>query len=169
MAENPQKADSGRMADRCIMVIFGASGDLTTRMLLPAIYNLARNHLLPEEFAILGFAKDSFSEEDFRKRARDDIRAYAGAPEKCDLCDWVVNRVFYMTGDFGNPEDFAKLKERIDQLDRQYTTAGNVFYYLATLPQFISEIIRQLGQQGLTNEDHENWRRVIIEKPFGSD
>ena len=152
-----------------MMVIFGASGDLTTRMLLPALYNLARNHLLPEEFAILGFAKDQFSEEDFRKRARDDIRAYAGAPEKCDFCDWVVKRLFYMVGDFANADDFAKLKERIDQLDQQYKTDGNVFYYLATLPRFISEIIHQLGQQGLTNEEHGDWRRVIIEKPFGSD
>ncbi|HWF07051.1 MAG TPA: glucose-6-phosphate dehydrogenase [Bryobacteraceae bacterium] len=169
MAENLQKTDQGRIADRCIMVIFGASGDLTTRMLLPALYNLARNHLLPEEFAILGFAKDPFSEEDFRKRAREDIRAYAGAPEKCDLCDWIVGRLFYMTGDFASADDFAKLKDRIDQLDQQYKTSSNVFYYLATLPQFISEIIRQLGAQGLTNEDHDNWRRVIIEKPFGND
>jgi len=167
-SERPQ-IDPGRIADHCMMVIFGASGDLTTRMLLPALYNLARNHLLPEEFAILGFAKDQFSEEDFRKRARDDIRAYAGAPEKCDFCDWVVKRLFYMVGDFANADDFAKLKERIDQLDQQYKTDGNVFYYLATLPRFISEIIHQLGQQGLTNEEHGDWRRVIIEKPFGSD
>src|ERR1700749_869678 len=77
MDTSPQQADKGRMADHCIMVIFGASGDLTTRMLLPALYNPARNPLLPEEFAILGFAKDEFSEDDFRKHVREDLHAYA--------------------------------------------------------------------------------------------
>jgi glucose-6-phosphate 1-dehydrogenase len=161
--------DPGRVADRCIMVIFGASGDLTTRMLLPALYNLKRTNLLPDEFAVLGFAKDELSEEDFRKRARDHIREYAGAPADCSMCDWIADHLSYMVGDFANPADFVRLKDKVAQLDNQYHTQGNVFYYFATLPQFISEIIRQLGEQALTREDHGNWRRVIIEKPFGSD
>jgi glucose-6-phosphate 1-dehydrogenase len=161
--------DPGRVADRCIMVIFGASGDLTTRMLLPALYNLKRTNLLPEEFAVLGFAKDEISEEDFRKRARDHIREYAGAPADCSMCDWIADHLSYMVGDFANPADFARLKDKIAELDNRYHTQGNVFYYFATLPQFISEIIRQLGEQELTREDQGNWRRVIIEKPFGSD
>src|SRR4051812_26505655 len=78
--------EHGRVADRCIMVIFGASGDLTTRKLLPALYNLGRNDLLPRELAILGFAKDEMSEEDFRNRVRSSIREYAGAPIDCSLC-----------------------------------------------------------------------------------
>jgi glucose-6-phosphate 1-dehydrogenase len=161
--------DTGRVADSCVMVVFGASGDLTSRKLLPAVYNLARAKLLPKEFAILGFAKDELSEEEFRHRARTDIREYAGAPENCTLCDWIADRSYYITGDFGNAADFVKLKDKIAELDRQHHTHGNVLYYLATLPQFFSEIIRQLGEQGLTNEDRDNWRRVIIEKPFGSD
>ena len=88
--ETIQPTDSGRVADRCIMAIFGASGDLTTRKLLPALYNLARNDLLPEEFAILGFAKDDISEEEFRKRVRDNIHEYAGAPADCAICDWLA-------------------------------------------------------------------------------
>jgi glucose-6-phosphate 1-dehydrogenase len=166
--EQPTK-DQGRVADRCIMVIFGASGDLTTRMLLPALYNLARTNLLPKEFAVLGFAIDQLSEEDFRQRARTDIRQYAGAPENCALCDWIADHSYYITGDFANPSDFVKLKDTIAELDRQHNTQGNVFYYLATLPRFISEIVRQLGEQALTREDQGNWRRIIIEKPFGSD
>jgi glucose-6-phosphate 1-dehydrogenase len=172
MAEpNPKDVpqDPGRVADRCIMVIFGASGDLTTRMLLPALYNLKRTNLLPEEFAVLGFAKDELSEDDFRKRARTHIREYAGAPADCSKCDWIADHLSYMVGDFANPADFVRLKDKIAELDNQYHTQGNVFYYFATLPQFISEIIRQLGEQALTTEDHGNWRRVIIEKPFGSD
>jgi glucose-6-phosphate 1-dehydrogenase len=161
--------DPGRVADRCIMVIFGASGDLTTRMLLPALYNLKRTNLLPEEFAVLGFAKDELSEDDFRKRARDHIREYAGAPADCSMCDWIADHLSYMVGDFANPADFVKLKDKIAELDNRYHTQGNVFYYFATLPQFISEIIQRLGEQELTKEDQGNWRRVIIEKPFGSD
>jgi glucose-6-phosphate 1-dehydrogenase len=159
----------GRVADRCIMTIFGASGDLTTRKLLPALYNLSRNSLLPEEFAILGFAKDDISEEEFRKRIRDDIRDYAGAPADCKLCDSLADRAYYICGDFGSAADYVKLKDRIGELDGKYKTGGNVFYYLATLPQFFSRIIGQLGEQGLTTEEQGRWRRVIIEKPFGSD
>jgi glucose-6-phosphate 1-dehydrogenase len=156
-------------ADRCIMVIFGASGDLTTRKLLPALYNLGRADLLSREFAILGFAKDEISEEDFRKRVRDNIHAYAGAPVDCELCDWLANRSYYIPGDFRTPADFVRLKDKIRELDERHHTDGNVFYYLATLPQFFSEIIRQLAEQQLTNEENGCWRRVIIEKPFGSD
>src|SRR6185437_16674252 len=90
-------------------------------------------------------------------------------PDQCELCDWIANRTSYIVGDFKNPADFVKLKDRIAEKDAQFHTGGNVFYYLATLPQFFSEIIRQLGEQGLTAEDHGKWRRVIIEKPFGSD
>jgi glucose-6-phosphate 1-dehydrogenase len=159
----------GRVADRCVMAIFGASGDLTARKLLPALYNLARNGLLPEEFAVLGFAKDEITEEEFRRRVRDALRDYAGAKEHCELCDWLADRTYYMTGDFANPADFAKLRTRIGQLDTKYRTDQNVFYYLATLPRFFSQIIAQLGEQALACEDKGCWRRVIIEKPFGSD
>ena len=169
MTPQPAQPDQGRIADRCLMVIFGASGDLTSRKLLPALYNLARNKLLPEEFAILGFAKDQLSEEDFRKRTRDDLREYAGAPADCHLCDWLADRAYYITGDFKTPADFVTLKDKIAELEGRYKTEGNVLYYLATLPQFIGEIIRQLGEQSLTGEDHDHWRRVVIEKPFGSD
>jgi glucose-6-phosphate 1-dehydrogenase len=156
-------------ADRCIMVIFGASGDLTTRKLLPALYNLGHSDLLSREFAILGFAKDEISEEDFRKRVRDNIHEYAGAPVDCELCDWMADHSYYITGDFKNAADYVKLKDKIEELTERHHTSGNVFYYLATLPQFFSEIIRQVGEQGLASEDDTHWRRVIIEKPFGSD
>ncbi len=151
------------------MVVFGASGDLTTRKLLPALYNLGRHNLLPREFAILGFAKDALTEEEFRKKIRDDIREYAGAPVSCELCDWLADHSYYMTGDFASADDFARMKLRVQELEAQHHTQGNVFYYLATLPQFFPEIVRQLAAQQLTEESEGAWRRVIIEKPFGSD
>jgi glucose-6-phosphate 1-dehydrogenase len=162
-------SDQGRIADRCIMVIFGASGDLTARKLLPALYNLARNKLLPQEFAIIGFAKDEFTDQQFQETTRKALHEYAEAPDNCKICNWLADNCSYITGDFKNPVDFVKLKDKIAEQDAKYHTNGNVFYYLATLPQFFSEIVRQLGEQGLTAEDHGKWRRVIIEKPFGSD
>ncbi|MES1262485.1 MAG: glucose-6-phosphate dehydrogenase [Acidobacteriota bacterium] len=163
-AENP-----GRVADRCIMVILGASGDLSARKLLPALYNLGRNNLLPREFAVLGFAKDDISEEDYRQRVRKDMHEYAGAPDDCSLCNWLADHTYYIRGDFGEPADFGRLKAKIGELDASQHTGGNVFYYLATLPQFFSVIVKQLGEQCLTVEEPGCWRRVIIEKPFGSD
>ncbi len=159
----------GRVADRCTMVIFGASGDLTTRKLLPALYNLGRAGLLPNEFAILGFAKDEFAEDAYRKLVRDNIHQYAGAPADCAICDWLADSCYYMQGDFSNAADYVKLKGKIGELQARHHTQGNVFYYLATLPQFFAEIVRQLSAQGLTAEENDAWRRVIIEKPFGSD
>ncbi len=161
--------NGGRVADRCIMVIFGASGDLSARKLLPALYNLGRNNLLPREFAILGFAKDAISEEDYRQRVRQDMHEYAGAPSDCSLCNWLADHTYYIAGDFGQAEDFDKLKAKITEMDERHHTGGNVFFYLATLPQFFSAIVRQLGEKCLTVEEPGHWRRVIIEKPFGSD
>ena len=159
----------GRVADRCTMVIFGASGDLTTRKLLPSLYNLARVNLLPREFAIIGFAKDDFSEDAYRKIVRDNIHEYAGTPADCSLCDSIADSSYYIQGDFASPADFAKLKDKIAAVEAEHHTQGNVFYYLATASQFFGEIVRQLSGQGLTHEENGHWRRVIIEKPFGSD
>jgi glucose-6-phosphate 1-dehydrogenase len=161
--------DKGRPADRCVMVIFGASGDLTSRKLLPALFNLGRNNLLPREFAILGFAIDALSEDDFRKLVRDHLREYAGAPEDCSLCDWLADHSYYLQGDFKSAADFGRIKDKLAELEERHKTQGTVFYYLATLPQFFSEIARQLGEAGLTSEEQGKWRRLIIEKPFGSD
>ena len=162
-------AESARIADRCIMAIFGASGDLTRRKLLPALYNLGLKNILPREFAILGFAVDQMTEDEFRKRVRDDLREYAGAPVECALCDWMSDHAYYIAGDFKNAADFVTLKDKIAELDARHHTQANILFYFATLPQFFPEIVRQLGEQGLTNEGAGNWRRVIVEKPFGSD
>src|ERR1700733_9918518 len=120
----------GRIADRCVMVIFGASGDLTSRKLLPALYNLCRNNLLPREFAILGFAKDELSEEDFRKRTRDDIREYSGARDDCVLCAWIADRTYCISGAFRNAADFVRLKDKLSEVEARHHTQGNALYYL---------------------------------------
>ena len=151
------------------MVIFGASGDLTTRKLLPALYNLRRSKLLPEDFAVLGVAVDQMSEDDFRNKVRSDIREYAGAPQDCTQCDWLAERVYYMAGDFRDNGTYSHLKDVLAELDQKHSTKGNYLYYLATAPAFFSEIPGRLGSAGLTTEADGHWRRVVIEKPFGND
>lgn len=161
--------EQGRPGDPCTMVIFGASGDLTKRKLLPAMYNLARKKLLPANFALVGFALDKIDEKTFREGVRQDLKEFADAPEKCDFCDWLLQRLYYMSGDFQDTGAYGRLKSLLEQVNEKHGTQGNYFYYLATLPQFFSEIVQQLGQAGLTDEASGHWRRVVIEKPFGSD
>ena len=158
-----------RPADPCIMVIFGASGDLTGRKLIPAIYNLAHAGLLPKQFAIVGLAIDQMSEEDFRQKARAEMQEHAEAPMECSLCDSLVERISYIHGDFKDPNLYQTLANKLAELDKTYGTPGNYFFYLAVAPSFFAEIIRQLGAAKLSNETDHQWRRVVIEKPFGSD
>jgi glucose-6-phosphate 1-dehydrogenase len=169
MAALIQSEEQGRPGDPCVLTIFGASGDLTKRKLLPALYNLARKKLLPSNFALVGFALDNLSEDEFRKAITEDLRQFAGAPEHCEFCDWLAPRVYYVSGNFNNAEAYQKLKEVLATVDEKHETQGNYFYYLATLPQFFSEIVKQLGGVGLTDESNGDWRRVVIEKPFGHD
>ena len=144
--ENPTAiGEQGRSGDPCILVIFGVSGDLTKRKLLPALYNLARKKLLPANFALVGIALDTISEEAFRARVQDDLREFGGAPEVCQFCDWLVQRLFYLSGDFRDPNVFQRLGELLTTLDKKHETHGNYFYYLATLPQFFADIIKHLG------------------------
>jgi glucose-6-phosphate 1-dehydrogenase len=161
--------EQGRPGDPCVMVIFGASGDLTTRKLIPALYNLRRNRLLPDEFAILGVAVDSLSEDAFRDKVIHDIREYAGAPENCQHCDWFAERIHYITGDFRDNHTYEQIRDCLAKLDKTHATRGNYLYYLATASMFFSEIPERLRAIGLTEEIDGHWRRVVIEKPFGGD
>jgi glucose-6-phosphate 1-dehydrogenase len=161
--------EQGRPGDPCTLVIFGASGDLTKRKLLPALYNLARKNLLPANFALIGFALDKMDDNTFRDLVHKDLKEFASAPDECDFCDWLLQRLYYFSGDFHDPAAYARLKDLLATVDERHGTQGNYFYYLATLPQFFSEIVKQVGSAGLTEESAGRWRRVVIEKPFGSD
>jgi glucose-6-phosphate 1-dehydrogenase len=151
------------------MVIFGASGDLTKRKLIPALYNLAKDHLLPQQFAIIGSARSPLSDEDFRDKLTEEMKEFATGPIEPDLWDWLVRRVYYLPGDGQEPGTFQRLKERLSQIDKEQGMPGNYLFYLATAPGLFAGIINQLGLAGLTHEANGCWRRVIIEKPFGYD
>lgn len=156
-------------ANPCVIVIFGAAGDLTKRLLLPALYNLAQGNLLPKEFAVVGVARAQMSTEDFRNKMSQDIQQFATVPVDTQLWQWFRERLYYLAGDFQDPHTYSQLQDLLAQVDTEQKTQGNYLYYLAVAPDFFSDIIWQLGSIGLTKEDNGNWRRVIIEKPFGHD
>jgi glucose-6-phosphate 1-dehydrogenase len=158
----------GKQGDPCVMVIFGAAGDLTGRMLIPALYNLARAGLLSRDFAVLGVARTQLSDDDFRKRVYDDIKAYCGDCVDNDLWDSFSKRFYYLAGDFGDGNLYGKLKDSLGKLDQAHSTRGNFFYYMAVAPSFFGPIVEKLSATGLMAQDG-HWRRVVVEKPFGHD
>jgi glucose-6-phosphate 1-dehydrogenase len=169
-AIHPTKpVNSTRLADPCVMVIFGAGGDLTKRLLIPALYNLVRNKLLPEQFAIVGVSRDKLSHDEFRSKLRQDIQEFATVTVESSLWEWLEQRIYYLGGDFTDSNLYTQLQTLLTQVDQDYHTPGNYLYYLATAPTLFCSIISQLGNAKLTPETDTSWRRVIIEKPFGRD
>jgi glucose-6-phosphate 1-dehydrogenase len=159
----------GKPGDPCVMVIFGAAGDLTRRKLIPALYNLATEQLLSREFAVVGLARSQMTSEQFRDKVSQDIKQYATGPVDSDLWEWFVRRMHYIPGDFSNPESYTGLRELLQKVDKDHSTHGNYFFYLATAPDYFGPVIENLGKTGLLVEDNQHWRRVIVEKPFGRD
>jgi len=166
---NSQTHPVGRPGDPCVMVIFGAAGDLTRRKLFPALYNLAKEQLLSREFAIVGLSHGAMSTDDFRKWISDDIRQYAGKNVDADIVEWFLKRVYYVSAEFDDKNAYVKLKELLEQVNRDHTTHENYFFYMATAPRFFGPVVEQLSAAGLMEEANQHWRRVIIEKPFGHD
>jgi glucose-6-phosphate 1-dehydrogenase len=166
IAPTSNNTGPGRPGDPCIMVIFGASGDLTKRKLIPALYNLAKDNLLSKEFALVGFARNDLTSEQFRDMIGKEIGEYATTKVDPDLWHWFSRRIYYITGAFDDAEAYGKLRDLLVQIDKEHGTRGNYFYYLATAPNFFAPIVKQLGAAGLVTEE-KGWRRVIIEKPFG--
>src|SRR5215831_17844910 len=159
----------GRPGDPCVMVIFGASGDLTKRKLIPALYNLAKDNLLSRQFAIVGFAHAEITTEAFREQLSNDIRSFATGPVDEQAWDWFRRRIYYVRGTFQDADAYRRLGQTIAAVSQEHGIDGNHFYYLAVAPKFFGPIVQQLGAADLAHEDGGKWRRVIIEKPFGRD
>ena len=169
-ADQKVRPEGMRKADSCTLVIFGASGDLTRRKLLPALYNLKANGLLPDEFAVVGVGRKEMGPSDFRDQQTRNIHQFATT--RVDEALWAPLRenLWYLPGDFADPLTYAGLTERLADIAATRGTGGNVLFYLAVPPNWFSVIVRQLGAAGLTREDEKSgWRRVVIEKPFGRD
>jgi len=151
-----------------VLVIFGASGDLTRHKLLPAIYNLAEEGHLPEAFAILGVARPKIDEAEYRAQMRAQVRAIEGEPLDADKWKRIEDRLYYVSGEFNDPALYDRLKEKLDEIRARHHTPPNYLFYFAVPPDLFGTVANQLAQSGLTKED-EGWRRVIVEKPFGYD
>src|SRR5258707_463382 len=169
--ESLNKVDEwkARPAPPCAMVIFGATGDLTKRKLIPALYNLVNDELLPDEFAVVGIGRSPLSEKEFRQRMAEDLRQFATVEVDEAKLDWLLERLRYVAGDLENPETFRRLGEALAKVDAELGTAGNYLYSLAVPPSLFCEYIFRLGEAGLIREEEGKWRRGIIEKPFGHD
>ncbi len=153
----------------CVMVIFGASGDLTRRKLIPALHNLAGNDLLPEEFAVVGIARSAKSTEEFRRDMDDNIEEFATGGVNREAWGSLSRRFYYLSGNVNDGGTYEELRNMRQQIDSDHGTSGNYFYYLATAPSLFSDIISHLGRSNLLREENGRWRRVVVEKPFGRD
>ncbi len=156
-------------ASPCAIAIFGAAGDLTKRLLIPALYNLAKSGLLPEKFAIIGVAHTELSSDEFRDSMSRDIKEFATQEVDPQVWNWIKERLDYLQGDFEDPNTYQQLQKKLSEVDNQQGTSGNYLFYLATSPNFFLPIVQGLGKAELTTQKDERWRRVIIEKPFGQD
>lgn len=166
-----ESPDANPASKPCIMLIFGASGDLTKRLLMPALYNLACDGLLSPNFAVLGAANSQITDEEFRERMSGEengIRKFHTRP-KFDENAWekLRSRLHYQSASFSELEDFTKLRELVSKLDAEHHAGGNVLFYFATAPKFFGLICKNLREAGF--KDSPGWKRIIVEKPFGTD
>ncbi len=157
-----------RTPEPCTVVIFGATGDLTHRKLVPALYNLERERLLPPGFSVIGAARRDWTDDFFRESLLEAAREHSRNDIQDDLWKSFAESISYVRLSFDDPAAYQKLAARLNELDQQRGTSGNRLFYLATPPESYVTIIQQLGAAGLAHSEH-GWVRIIVEKPFGRD
>jgi glucose-6-phosphate 1-dehydrogenase len=155
-------------AEPCVLVIFGGSGDLARRKLIPALYNLAAEGLLPEHFAIVGAGSSDLGDEGYRQRVADMLPDHIAGEYDPDRWAWFAERLHYVQADFADDAAYERLRDRLASVAATFGTGERYLFYLATPPDYFRTIIQHLGTAGLNRQD-TGWRRVIIEKPFGND
>ncbi len=163
---------SSKPVDSCVLVIFGVTGDLTSRKLMPALYNLAKEGQLPLNFCCIGFARRAKNDESFRSEMKEAVEKFSRS-KPLDLSVWedFSSKLFYHKGNFDDTSAYQALELKLKEIDQRYSTAGNRIYYLATQPSSFTTIVQKLSENQLIYPYQENepppWSRVIIEKPFG--
>ncbi|HEU5116752.1 MAG TPA: glucose-6-phosphate dehydrogenase [Isosphaeraceae bacterium] len=159
-----------RVPDPCAVVLFGATGDLTHRKLAPALYRLALEGQLPAEYAVVGYARRDWDDDQFRGELRKTLEKDGGAEFEQNFASF-AQHVAFSGGTFDDPKGYERLKETLERVDRSLKTRGNRLFYLAVAPEYFSTIVEHLGQAGLIypNDPEGPWSRVVVEKPFGHD
>ena len=155
--------------DSCSFVIFGVTGDLAHRLVLPALYNLAATDLLPGKFCVVGVARKPMSNDALRDSLMKGVREFATRPVDEAIAKRLLECVTCIAADPKDPASFDQMRERLEKLEANRATGGNRLFYLATPPDAFAPIARELGRTGLLKEDGGAWRRLVVEKPFGTD
>src|SRR5215217_2386057 len=158
-----------RIPEPNIIVIFGASGDLTARKLVPALYELSAQRRLPLEYGVVGVARAKMSHDAFRKKLRASLNQYHPDRVSEDVWESFSKNIFYLPGDFREPRMYRELKNFLKELDRKCGTEGNRAFYMASSPSFFSTIAEGLGEAGMSVGENGGWARLMVEKPFGRD
>src|SRR5215218_9623752 len=155
--------------EACTVVIFGATGDLTHRKLIPALYNIAADGELPPELAVIGMARRPKSDDEFRNELREAAQKHSRQTVRDELWDAFGKSVFYHQSEFHDAGGYERLAERMKQIEQERGTGGNRLFYLAVAPDQFQPILQHLAAAGLNKPATEGWARVIVEKPFGTD
>jgi len=173
MAEEEKRSSSiyGTTADPCTVILFGASGDLAKRKVIPAMYDLAQHNSLGERYSIIGFARTPMTDESFRTTIGEAAKTISEVGP-IDPAKWNAfsSNLYYSAGEYGNPDSYTQLAKRLLEIDKEKNLGGNRLFYLSTPPEVYPDIVEQLGRAGLARPANPNsWVRIIIEKPFGRD
>src|SRR5579875_3790113 len=166
---DPRDRRIPRVAGPCVLVIFGVTGDLARKKLMPAVYDLANRGLLPPGFSLVGFARRDWEDEDFAQVTYQAVKEHARTPFRDTVWRQLSEGVRFVPGEFGDDAAFGRLAETVAALDAERGTAGNYAFYLSIPPRFFPDVVQQLKDSGLSQGRGRGWRRVVIEKPFGHD
>ncbi len=166
---DPRDRRLPRVAGPCGMVIFGVTGDLARKKLMPAIYDLANRGLLPPGFSLVGFARRDWADQDFMQVVHDAVKEHSRTTFRDDVWAALAEGVRFVPGDFADDTAFEQLRSTIEDLDRTRGTGGNHAFYLSVPPKFFPDVLHQLKEHNLADGPEHAWRRVVIEKPFGHD
>lgn len=166
---DPQDRRLPRIAGPCVLVIFGVTGDLSRKKLMPAIYDLANRGMLPPGFGLVGFARRDWQNQDFAKEVHDAVKENARTPFREEVWEQLLEGIRFVPGTFDSDESFVKLRDTIAELDHARGTGGNHAFYLSIPPSSFEMVVSQLKKHGLTDQEQGGWNRVVIEKPFGHD
>src|SRR4051812_24581080 len=158
-----------RIAGPCGLVLFGVTGDLARKKLMPAVYDLANRGLLPPGFALVGFARRDWADQDFAKVVKEAVQKYARTPFRTEVWDQLAEGFRFVQGNFDDDAAFDRLADTVKELDEVRGTGGNHAFYLSIPPGAFPVVTKQLARSGLSGQHGDSWRRVVIEKPFGHD
>ncbi|MCB0907927.1 MAG: glucose-6-phosphate dehydrogenase [Nocardioidaceae bacterium] len=166
---DPQDRRLPRIAGPCGMVLFGVTGDLSRKKVMPAIYDLANRGLLPPGFSLVGFARRDWADQDFAQIVHDSVREHARTEFREEVWQQLAEGFRFVPGDFADDAAFDRLRRTIQELDEVRGTGGNHVFYLSIPPRFFGDVVSQLKEHGLVDHREGSWRRVVVEKPFGHD